>query len=260
LGALPGSYLLLKILWDIMDLRLAVFSDIHGNWDALQSVLADMERNRIDSRFCLGDCLGYGPEPEQVVREIRTRKIPWVMGNHELGLVDPSYLDWFNKPTRTSLLITRRLLSEGSLTYFKGLSSILSDRDCRFVHGFPPDSITTYLYEVSNREIQRILTALPERICFIGHTHALHLIASEGQRITYLPFKPGVFSLREGVKYLVNVGSVGQPRDGNNQAKYVIWDSRTDDLELRYVTYTIAKIEEKTLGLDFPEYNARRLF
>ena len=241
-------------------MRLAVFSDIHGNLDALVQVLADMDRTRIDSRFCLGDCVGYGPEPEEVIREIRALKIPWVMGNHELGLVDPSYLDWFNKPTRTSLLITRRLLSKKSLNYFKGLNPFLLDHDCRFVHGFPPDSITTYLYEVPDPEIHRILTALPERICFIGHTHNLHLIASEGQGIAYLPFKRGVFSLREGVKYLVNVGSVGQPRDGNNQAKYVIWDSRSSTLELRYVTYDIAKTAEKILGLDFPEYNARRLF
>jgi predicted phosphodiesterase len=241
-------------------MRLAVFSDIHGNWDALKAVLADMDRNRINSQVCLGDGVGYGPEPEEVTREIRALEIPWVMGNHELGLVDPSTLDWFNKPTRTSLLITRRLLSEESLNYFKGLSPFLLDQDCRFVHGFPPDSITTYLYEVPDQEIHRILTALPERICFIGHTHDLHLIASEGQGITYLPFKRGIFSLREGVKYLVNVGSVGQPRDGNNQAKYVIWDSRSSTLELRYVTYNIAKTAEKILGLDFPEYNARRLF
>ena len=241
-------------------MRLAIFSDIHGNWEALKTVLADMDRKRIDSRFCLGDCVGYGPEPEEVIREIRALKIPWVMGNHELGLVDPSTLDWFNKPTRTSLLITRRLLSEESLNYLKGLNYFLLDQDCRFVHGFPPASLTTYLYEVPDPEIRRILTALPERICFVGHTHDLHLVACEGQGITYLPFKRGVFSLREGVKYLINVGSVGQPRDGNNQAKYVIWDSRTSTLELRYVTYNIAKTAEKILGLDFPEYNARRLF
>jgi predicted phosphodiesterase len=177
---------------------LAVFSDIQGNWDALQSVLADMDRNRIDSRFCLGDCVAYGPEPEEVVREIRALKRPWVMGNHELGLVDPSFSDWFNKPTRTSLLITRRLLSKESLNYFKELRPFLSDRDCRFVHGFPPDSITNYLCEFSDREIQPILTALADRICFIGHTHDLHLIASEGQGITYLPFQRGVFSLPRG--------------------------------------------------------------
>jgi len=241
-------------------MRLAIFSDIHGNWDALEKVLVDMDRNRIDSRVCLGDSVGYGPEPEEVIREIRRLEIPMVMGNHELGLVDPSTLDWFNKPTRTSLRITRRLLSKESLNYLKGLNPFLLDHDCRFVHGFPPDSITTYLYEVPDPEIHRILTALPERICFIGHTHDLHLIASEGPGIIYLPFKRGVFSLRKGVKYLVNVGSVGQPRDGNNQAKYAIWDSRTSTLELRYVTYNIASTAGKILGRDFPEHNARRLF
>ena len=241
-------------------MRLAIFSDIHGNWDALKTVLADMDRNRIDSLFCLGDCVGYGPEPEEVIREIRALKIPWVMGNHELGLVDPSTLDWFNKPTRTSLLITRRLLSEESLNYFKGLNPFLLDHDCRFVHGFPPDSITTYLYEVPDPEIHRMLTALSERICFIGHTHDLHLIASEGQGLTRLPFQRGVFTLREGVKYLVNVGSVGQPRDGNNQAKYVIWDTTLGHLEVKFVPYDIAKTAKKILHLGFPEFNARRLW
>ena len=241
-------------------MRIAIFSDVHGNWEALKQVLADTDKKRIDSRVCLGDCVGYGPEPEEVIREIRERQIPWIMGNHELGLVDSSYLDWFNRSTRTSLLITRRLLSRDSLNFFKELKPFLLDQDCRFVHGFPPDSITTYLYEVPDQEIHRILTVLPERICFIGHTHDLHLIACEGQGITSLPFKRGVFSVREGAKYLVNVGSVGQPRDGNNQAKYVIWDSRTSTLELRYVTYNIARTAEKILGLDFPEYNARRLF
>ena len=107
--------------WDNIGYAYGRILDIHGNWDALKAVLADMDRNRIDSRFCLGDCVGYGPEPEEVTREIRALHIPWVMGNHELGLIDPSFLDWFNNPTRTSLLVTRRLLSEDSRRYFKEL-------------------------------------------------------------------------------------------------------------------------------------------
>ena len=161
-------------------MRLAIFSDIHGNWEALQAVLADMDRNRIDSRFCLGDCVGYGPEPERVVREIRNREIPLILGNHELGLVDPSYLEWFNPPTRTSLRITRKLLSADSLRYLETLGPVFIGHGCRFVHGFPPDSISTYLYEVSDAEILHVLTTLPERICFIGHTHDLHLISVKG--------------------------------------------------------------------------------
>lgn len=241
-------------------MRTAVISDIHGNLEALNQVLKDIARARVHSVICLGDCVGYGPEPEEVVQVIRDRGIPFILGNHELGLVDSSYLSWFNPPTRTSLRITRKLLSEESLKYFKSLPTILLDRGCRFVHGFPPNSITTYLYEVPDAEILRILKGLPERICFIGHTHDLHLLAAEGDRLTYLPFQRGILPLRPGVKYLINVGSVGQPRDGNNQAKYVIWDDETSALQLRYVPYDIVKTAEKILGLDFPEYNARRLF
>jgi predicted phosphodiesterase len=241
-------------------MRLAVLSDIHGNLEAFNQVLNDMALCRIDAVVCLGDCVGYGPEPEEVVREIRARRIPFILGNHELGLLNPNYLDWFNPPTRASLRITRDLLSIDSKNYLRTLKPFLTAHGCRFVHGFPPDSITTYLYEISDQEIHRILSALPERICFIGHTHDLHLIASEGRGITYLPFKRGVFPLREGTKYLINVGSVGQPRDGNNQAKYVIWDETAAAIELRYVTYNISRTAEKIMALDFPEYNARRLF
>lgn len=241
-------------------MRTAVISDIHGNLEALNRVLKDIARARVDSVICLGDCVGYGPEPEEVVRIIRDREIPSILGNHELGLVDSGYLKWFNPPTRTSLRITRKLLSKESLKYFKSLPTILLDRGCRFVHGFPPNSITTYLYEVPDAEILRILKGLPERICFIGHTHDLHLIAAEEDRLTYRPFKRGIHTLRPEMKYLINVGSVGQPRDGNNQAKYVIWDDEASTLQLRYVTYNIVKTAEKILGLDFPEYNARRLF
>ena len=241
-------------------MRTAVISDIHGNLEALQQVFRDMDRSRIDSVVCLGDCVGYGPEPEEVVREIRSRGIPFIMGNHELGLVDPSYLNWFNPPTRISLRITRKLLTEETLRHLKSLNPVWIDRGCRFVHGFPPDSITTYLYEVPDVEMLRLLQSLPERLCFIGHTHELNLVAVEGERLTHLPFKRGLFRLRPGVRYLVNVGSVGQPRDGNNQAKYVIWDAAAGTLQLRYVTYNIVKTAEKILGLDFPETNARRLF
>lgn len=241
-------------------MRLAVISDIHGNLEAFNQVLKDIAKAHIDSVICLGDCVGYGPEPEEVVREIRGRGIPFILGNHELGLVDPGYLDWFNPPTRASLRITRKLLSIDSINYLRTLKPFLTAYGCRFVHGFPPDSITTYLYEVPDPEILRIATILRERICFIGHTHDLHLIAAEGEKVSCLPFRRGTFPLRRDVKYLINVGSVGQPRDGNNQSKYVIWDDEQETIQLRYITYNIAKTAEKILGLDFPEYNARRLF
>jgi predicted phosphodiesterase len=241
-------------------MRTAVISDIHGNLEALNQVWKDIGRARIDSLICLGDCVGYGPEPEEVVQAIRSRHIPCILGNHELGLLDPSYLEWFNPPTRVSLQITRRLLSADSLNYFEELKPLGFHRGCRYVHGFPPDSITTYLYEVPDAEIKRLLNALPERICFIGHTHDLHIIAVQANSLEYLPVSRGIVHLAADKKYLINGGSVGQPRDGTNHAKYVIWDDQAATLEIRFVTYDIARTAEKIRTLGFPAYNAERLW
>lgn len=241
-------------------MKTAIISDIHGNLEAWSQVLKDIDRARVDSVICLGDSVGYGPDPEEVVRILRERRIPYLMGNHELGLVDPGTRGWFNPPTRVSLRITRKLLSPDSLAYMRGLKPVWLERGARLVHGFPPDSISTYLYEVPDEEILRVMDSLPERLFFIGHTHDLHLIAVEGGILSRGPFQRGISRLRTGVKYLINVGSVGQPRDGNTQAKYVIWDDQEDTVRLRYISYDIARTAKKILELKFPEYNARRLF
>ena len=111
-------------------MRIAVLSDVHGNLEALREVLADIDRSRTDAVLCLGDNIGYGPEPEAVVESIRERGIPCVMGNHELGLVDETYLDWFNTSARLSLLLTRELISSDTLEYMRRLQPSLSFQAC----------------------------------------------------------------------------------------------------------------------------------
>jgi diadenosine tetraphosphatase ApaH/serine/threonine PP2A family protein phosphatase len=131
---------------------------------------------------------------------------------------------------------------------------------CLFVHGCPPDSITTYLYSASDAYLRALFGAMEEKLCFVGHTHDLALVCSDGVQILRLPLPAGHTLLDEGCKYIVNVGSVGQPRDGNNNAKYVIWDSAMKRLEVRFVPYDMAPTAEKILALGFPEFNARRLW
>lgn len=104
-------------------MRLAVVSDIHGNLEAFKQVLLDIDRSEVDGVVCLGDCIGYGPEPDQVVSLVRRKNIPSVMGNHELGLVNKSYLGWFNQPTQRSLLLTQELLSSDTLPMILRLQS-----------------------------------------------------------------------------------------------------------------------------------------
>jgi predicted phosphodiesterase len=241
-------------------MRLAIISDIHGNLEAFLQVLQDMERLQVDSTMCLGDNVGYGPEPEAVVRLIRERGIPSIMGNHELGLIDSGLLDWFNLPTRESLLLTRTLVSSDTMEYIAGLAPAAAAHGARFVHGCPPQSITTYLFELSGEDLSAHFLRMGEPLCFVGHTHQLEIVSFDGRAVRHRPLHRGEVFLERDHRYIVNVGSVGQPRDANNHAKYVIWDDAVHRLEVRFVSYDIASTARKIIELGFPEFNATRLW
>ena len=241
-------------------MRLAIISDIHGNFDAFQEVLLDIDRSRIDAVISLGDNIGYGPEPDRVVQQIQARNIPSVQGNHELALKDEKYLNWFNPAARKSLIRTRDLLSDESLCFIATLQPFLISYDCRFVHGFPPDSPLIYMFQASDDRKMEVFEEIAERLCFIGHTHTLEIISYDGQAIEYNDLPKGLTNLAANKRYIINSGSVGQPRDTSNDAKYVIWDSADDTIEVRYVPYDIAAVVKKIKAAGLPEEHAQRLW
>jgi predicted phosphodiesterase len=241
-------------------MKLAIISDIHGNLEAFRQVLKDMDASSVKDAVCLGDNIGYGPDPEKVVRLLRQRNIPSVMGNHELAAVDDACLMRMNPSAKRSLVLTKELISKETLDYIKGLKPSMAFHGSLCVHGYPPDSITTYLFQVSEIELRQSFLAMKERICFVGHTHDLRMIGFNGNNITWNRLGQGLVSLDKDLKYIVNVGSIGQPRDGNNNAKYVIWEPASHTLEVRFIPYDIAATADKILTLGFPEFNARRLW
>jgi predicted phosphodiesterase len=241
-------------------MRLAVISDIHGNMDAFDQVLADIDRSDVDDIISLGDNIGYGPESDLVVKSVQARHIPSVVGNHELAVIKPKYLDWFNPIARESIEKTIKLLSDQSIQYISKQNSHLVSFGCRFVHGFPPDSALLYMFQVSDHRKKQIFDKLDERICFIGHTHILEMISYDGNTVKYNPLNKGINRLSQDQKYILNIGSVGQPRDGDNRAKYVIWDSSDDIIEVKYIPYDIATTVKKIRAAGLPDQHARRLW
>ena len=241
-------------------MKLAVISDIHGNLEALKEVLADIDFKGIETVVCLGDNIGYGPEPDLVIKLLRSRKIPSLMGNHELGLVDKDNLHGFNPLAKLSLLQTEKFLSQESLAYLKTLSTNMFVEGCLLVHGFPPDSVSTYLFQFSRTQLPKIFKKMEYDLCMVGHTHELLLISCTEGRVSKARLSEGVQTLAAESKYIVNVGSVGQPRDGNNNAKYVIWESKTRTLEVRFVPYDIRKTAEKIIAIGLPKAHADRLW
>lgn len=241
-------------------MKLTVISDIHGNLEAFKAVLADIDRLGLETVVCLGDNIGYGPEPDQVVKLLRSRKISSLMGNHELGLVDSNSLAWFNKKARRSLLQTKELLSAETLAYLKTLPANMTVNGCLLVHGCPPGSIKTYLFQVSPVQLAKIFQEMKSDICMVGHTHELLLITYADGEVSNATLEQGIQTLDAASKYIVNVGSVGQPRDGNNNAKYVIWDSEARTLEVRFVPYNVKKTADKIIALGLPKGHADRLW
>jgi len=241
-------------------MKIAVISDIHGNMEAFTEVLADIDGCAADAVVCLGDMVGYGPEPEAVVRTIRDRGIPTIMGNHEMALIDRRYLSWFNPAARRSIEMSLAWFSEASLGYIARLKHFLIKESARFVHGFPPDAVITYLFQVNNQTLRSSLANLREHICFVGHTHQLMLVSYDGRKTIKTRLHKGLVTLEAGAKYIVNVGSVGQPRDGNHDAKYTLWDTVAGTIETKFIPYHIARVTNKIIEAGLPSALAERLW
>ncbi len=218
-------------------MRLAVISDVHANIEALEAVLRHSEGAGADGWICLGDTIGYGADPEAVVNTLSKGKIESVMGNHELALLKPEALKQFNSKARHALLINKRMLSKKARAVIGCFNTNIVKFGACFVHGIPPDSATRYLSLVPENALESILSSLPQKLAFVGHTHRLGVVRLKGGEITRKEFSKDVESLEKGSRYIINAGSVGQPRDGGVKATYVIWDLKKAVVEKKSVTY-----------------------
>ena len=241
-------------------MKIAIISDIHGNFEALKSVYADIRVNDIDTIVCLGDMVGYGPEPEAVVNFIIEKDIATIAGNHELALVDETRLIDMSDDARASIIITRKLISVTTLAFIKQLPRHYTADYLFFVHGMPPDSAFTYLNWLGDGEIVARMNSVPQRMIFVGHTHRPSCYSFDEIDLDVIFPPEGITQLSPDTQYIVNVGSVGQPRDGDTQAKYVIFDTEADEFDLRFVEYDIKKTADQIIELGFPRFNAQRLF
>jgi predicted phosphodiesterase len=240
-------------------MKVAVLSDIHGNLEALEAVTADIDQRGADRVICLGDNIGYGPDPEEVVRRIRDLSYVSILGNHEFALFDMRARRWMNFQAEENNIATANLLSEESLTYCYTLPKSLALDQAYFVHGFPPFSVFRYLNRQSDDRLAALFDTASFSLLFLGHTHKLQLVRKERGTIVRRPLGQERLELQPDQKYVINAGSVGQPRDGDNHAKYLLWDSVAATLEVLFVAYDYPATMQKIRGRGFPEAYAARL-
>ncbi len=242
-------------------MQIAVLSDIHANLEAFRRVLEDIDSRcpGVDEIVSLGDTLGYGPEPEACMALLRNSGIVSVQGNHELAVAQAKYRHWFNPQSREALLRTCELVSDETVAYIRELPLFLIRHGCLFVHGLPPDSAFRYLYEVTDADLADLFSGFAEAVAFVGHTHELERISWDGRRAMRRPLEQGQHLLDRSKRHIVNIGAVGQPRDGDNRAKYVLWDTETWALTVRFVPYDVKAAMAGFKPAGMPNQYARRL-
>lgn len=229
--------------------RIALISDCHGNSEALDAVLNDIKRRGIKYIRCLGDTVGYGPDPNGTLDRVRDNCFEVLLGNHDLAALDLQEAADFSGAAYGSAVWTReQLIQHGTrdpLGYLGTLQPAAQDGDVSYYHGSPRYPVTEYVTarDVGNTRKMKEIFDLIDRIAFIGHTHEAGLFLYDGSRVTHVPqvMVPDDYE-SPADKTLVNVGSVGQPRDSNPDACYVIFDGT----KITYVRvpYDVQKVAE----------------
>jgi predicted phosphodiesterase len=241
-------------------LRIAIISDIHGNFEAFKKVLNDIDQYSVNLIVNLGDSIGYGPDPEMVLSAIEKRGIKSILGNHEQAVLDKTYRAYFNHGAKKSIEKTINFLTSASLSYIKYFPKVRTINGALFVHGCPPDSNTINLNYLTYVEMRSAFESFSNQLCFVGHTHMFKLLSYDGKSIDSYPLTPGHKNLPPGYRYIINVGSVGQPRDADKRAGYAIWDTAQNCLEIRRITYDIQSTVNKIIERGFEKKDADRLF
>ena len=236
-------------------MRVAVIADIHSNLEALKAVLADLKD--VQEIWCLGDVVGYGPNPNECCEVIKEKANYCVLGNHDAGVLGKTDLSWFNIFAVEAIKITRRILDKKSRNFLEKLPEIKKLDESILVHGSVKNPITEYIFETHQAEVS--FANFSRRFCFVGHTHYPVVFIKENGVAEIVPHFQKKIKFKEDCRYIINPGSVGQPRDGDWRASFGIFDDQNLTFEWRRVEYPVEKTQEKMRKLGLPQFLIQRL-
>ncbi len=239
-------------------MRILVISDIHANYTALQAVLEDA--GSTDESWCLGDLVGYGPDPNAVIEQVRELpKLTCVLGNHDVAVLGKMALEAFNGDASRSLTWTERVLTADNMEFLQSMPQNSKVRgDVTLAHGSPRDPLWEYILNTLTARLNFDQFDTP--YCFVGHSHIQCLFQrdNEKDRVTMDVARPGKHITLKP-RAILNPGSVGQPRDHDPRAAYAIYDSRKVTWEPRRVDYNFSEVQQRIRETGLPEKHALRL-
>ena len=240
-------------------MRYAIIADIHANLAALMAVLTDIyKKEEIGEVWCLGDIVGYGPDPQQCIELLRRTNHICVAGNHDLAAIGEIDTSDFNPDAAAACQWTARQLSTTDRVYIKSLPLVIEREDFTLVHGSPRQPVWEYVLSISTAKEN--FTYFKSKFCLVCHTHVpgIFKLGKGGScSFSQFPTKGGLDLGEE--RLIINPGAVGQPRDGDPRASYAIYDSKTKTMTLYRVPYDIAATQARMVEQRLPMRLVARL-
>jgi len=236
-------------------MRYGVFADVHSNLEAWEVVARALSEEGIDRYICVGDIVGYGADPEECINRVRSLEPIVVGGNHDWAAVGKTDISYFNPYAREAVLWTQAKLDQEDKDYLSSLGLIEGVEDFTVVHG-TLDEPQEFKYIQDIGSALSSFELLEKSILFVGHSHVPFILTKDGE-IEYVSSREA--ELLPGKKCLVNVGSVGQPRDGDPRACYAIYDTKAKMVEIKRLEYDIKTAQAKIIEAGLPRILAERL-
>jgi len=232
--------------------QIAIISDIHSNLEALETALTYLRARQIKEIYCLGDIVGYGPNPNECISLIKRNCKIALMGNHDFAAIGLANTDYFNEFARKATYWTIDQLTEENLAYLKKLPFTFQTSEYFLVHAAPANPVSWH-YILSKEDAAYELDSFPQPVCFVGHSHVPVVFSAKGA------FRENTFYLQPNQRYIVNVGSLGQPRDGNPDLSLCLYVTETNHIEYVRLKYDVEKTYKKIIEAGLPFFLADRL-
>ena len=240
-------------------MRIGIFSDVHANIEAMNAVVDAFKSERIDKYVCIGDVVGYGASPNECCDVIRKVAAFTILGNHDAAVAGRMDYSYYYDAARQALDLHARQLTPENMEWLKALPYEVREGDLTFCHG-SPINLEEFEYIFSVEQATRCLEIWPDlgSVTFIGHSHLCKAFALEPDDVHEVVAQQ--FVLRPGHKYIISVGSVGQPRDYDNRASFTIYDNEKRFFEYRRVDYDIDAAAQKIFQSKLERNFGNRLF
>jgi predicted phosphodiesterase len=239
-----------------LTMRIAVLSDIHANYHALETVLAEIEAAHVDAVWCLGDTVGYGPRPNDCCEAIQARADLCLVGNHDLVVLGELVVSDFNDEAAAAAIWTAEVLTDEARTFLAGLKPLAARDGVELFHASARDPVWEYVLSEEAARATFGLTQAP--VVLVGHSHVALALAFDGRGVAG-GLAPAGTELELNERWLLNPGSVGQPRDGDPRAAWLLLDLEQRFATFHRVAYPIEKTQDEMRERDLPRALAARL-